>query len=211
MSVISPTITAENAHTYREQMERIAGFAVRIHIDLMDGIFTKNKSVALSQAWLQEGPINDIHIMYQHPESALAELVALKPHLVVVHAESSCDFAAFASSLHTAGIKCGIALFPETPVSSVADSLPIMDHLLIFSGNLGHQGGSVANLELLKKIGEAKAINPDLEIAWDGGAAEGNVVTLAQAGVDVINVGGAIHHTPDAAAAYKKLQQLISS
>ncbi len=190
-------------------MDRIASFASRVHIDLMDGIFTKNRSVDIGQIWLQEGLVNDVHLMFQQPEDVLDELLRLAPHLVVVHAESDCRIAAFAQRLHEADIQCGVALFPETAVEAIADSLLQIDHLLIFSGNLGHQGGSVANLELLQKVHQARAINPNLEIAWDGGVSTENISRLVAGGIDVVNVGGAIHHAPDAELAYNALAELL--
>ena len=37
-----------------------------------------------------------------------------------------------------------------------------------------------------------KAINPSIEVGWDGGANLENIHYIAQAGVGVINVGGAL-------------------
>ncbi|HMS30776.1 MAG TPA: hypothetical protein PJ984_00070 [Candidatus Saccharibacteria bacterium] len=210
MSVICPTITAENPHTYREQMQRVSGFASRIHIDLMDGIFAPNKSLGIENVWLAEGLINDIHVMYQQPEEILSDLIALQPNLVSVHAESDCNVEEFARDLHTAGIKCGLAVFPETTIESVATILPHVDQLLIFSGNLGYQGGSVANLALLEKIPQAREINSQLEFAWDGGVNHENVVELASKGVTVINAGGYIHHASNPEQAYRKLTNLLT-
>lgn len=210
MSVICPTITAENPHTYREQMERVSGFASRIHIDLMDGVFAPSKSVGIEKVWLADGLINDIHVMYQKPEEIISELTTLKPHLVSVHAESDCNVEQFAKVLHASGIKCGLAVFPETTIKSVATVLPYVDQLLIFSGNLGYQGGSVAKLDLLEKIPQARAINAKLEFAWDGGVNHENVVELASKGVTVINAGGYIHHADNPELAFLKLTDLLA-
>lgn len=210
MSVICPTITAENPHTYREQMQRVSGFASRIHIDLMDGVFAPSKSLGIENVWLADGLINDIHVMYQKPEEILSDLIALQPNLVSVHAESDCNVEEFAKALHTAGIKCGLAVFPETTIESVAAILPHVDQLLIFSGNLGYQGGSVANLALLEKIPQAREINPQLEFAWDGGVNHENVAELASKGVTVINAGGYIHHASNPEQAYRKLTNLLT-
>jgi len=196
MSVICPTITAENPHTYREQMQRVSGFASRIHIDLMDGIFAPNKSLGIEK--------------YQQPEEILSDLIALQPNLVSVHAESDCNVEEFARDLHTAGIKCGLAVFPETTIESVATILPHVDQLLIFSGNLGYQGGSVANLDLLGKVPQARAVNAQLEFAWDGGVNHENVAELASKGVTVINAGGYIHHASNPEQAYRKLTNLLT-
>lgn len=209
MSQIVPTITAENPHVFREQAERVQSFAERVHIDLMDGVFTPNQSLDTSQVWLLDGLVNDIHLMFQYPQDVLEQLVVLAPALIVIPAEATFDIDEVVELLHANGIKLGIALLAETSVEMVKELLPKIDHLLIFSGNLGYQGGSVANLGLLAKITAAKAINPELEIGWDGGVNNSNVAQLTSAGVDVINVGGSIHAAPDPGLAYHALTALI--
>lgn len=209
MSQIVPTITAENPHVYRDQIERVQGFAKRIHIDLMDGIFTPNKSIGIENVWWSEDIVADIHLMFQNPQEQLEILLKLKPNLVTIHAESDCSFLQFAEKLTQNDIKCGVALLPETSVESLGETIQHIQHLLIFSGNLGYQGGSVANLDLLEKVTKAKDLNPELEIAWDGGINETNTRALAAAGVEVLNVGGYIHAAPDAGLAYKALTELL--
>jgi ribulose-phosphate 3-epimerase len=83
------------------------------------------------------------------------------------------------------------------------------DHILIFSGDLGHYGGT-ASLMQLEKIRLVKAINPNAEIGWDGGANIDNAFTLAQGGVDVLNVGGAIGNAEDPASVYATLVREIN-
>lgn len=204
--VVVPTITAENAHIYREQIENVEKFTPRIHIDLMDGVFTENKSVDVEQVWWPENIIADIHLMFEDPEKEIDKLIKLKPNMVVVQAESRCDVPLFASKLLEKGIKTGLAIFPETSVESINYILPHIHQVLIFSGNLGHQGGSEADLSLLNKVKEIKTAHRWVgEIAWDGGVNDQNVAKLAQSGVDVINSGGFIQHSSDPEKAYRKL------
>lgn len=209
MSQIVPTITAENPHIFREQIERVEGFTKRIHIDLMDGIFTSNQSVSIEQVWLPTDIICDIHLMFKEPEDVFSDLIALQPHMIIVPAEATFNMNHIKEMLKGTNIKLGLALLPETSVESIKNYLNDIDHLLIFSGNLGHQGGSVANLYLLKKVEVARKINPALEIGWDGGVNDSNVAAFASAGVDIINTGGYIHTAPDAGLAYKTLSGLL--
>lgn len=208
MSIICPTITAENPHVYREQIERVSSFAPRLHVDVMDGIFTPNKSVELSQLWWPEEKEIDIHLMYQSPDGVLDQIIELKPSLLIVHASVVKDVQSLSESLGRAGIKLGVALFPDDQVSNITESLPLLSHVLVFSGNLGYQGGSVADLGLLSKVEEIKKINPNIEIGWDGGVNDQNAFDIAEAGVDVINSGGYIHTALNPENAYKTLATL---
>jgi ribulose-phosphate 3-epimerase len=210
MAIISPTITAENPHIYREQIELVQPFAKRLHIDLMDGVFTPNKSIDIAKLWWPENMIIDLHVMYKDPSSYLDEFLRLKPELVIVQAESDCDIPKFAAALNEALIKCGVALLPTTQVDSITYVFAEIQHVLIFSGNLGHQGGSNADLTLLDKVKHIKTLNPSLEVAWDGGVNDQNAKLLSDAGVDVLDVGGFIHTSQNPLAAYNTLTTAVN-
>lgn len=206
---ICPTITTNHPHTYREQMERIAPFATRVHIDLSDGEFTPNKLIPADQIWWPGGMRADLHVMYKRPFDYLDVLVALGPQLIIVHAEAEGDFLTFAQRLHHHGIEAGVALLPDTKPEIIKPGLEFIDHVLIFSGNLGHQGGSEANLALLDKVSAIKSLKPTIEVSWDGGVNDKNAVQLVQGGIEVLNVGSYIQSAPDAQQAYTALRELI--
>jgi ribulose-phosphate 3-epimerase len=207
MPTICPTITAEDNHDYRAQMELISPFAKRVHIDLMDGQFAPSRSPELNQTWWPDNITADIHLMYKFPESSLDTLISLHPSLVVWHYEAEVDHLQFAARLRDNGIKVGLALLQQTSVDDIKDLLPNFDHVLIFSGHLGYHGGE-ADLSLLDKVQQIKDLNLDIEIAWDGGINETNARQLIDAGVSVLNVGGYIHSSSSPASAYATLEAL---
>lgn len=210
MAIICPTVTAYDPHQYREQMERVTPFAHRIHIDLMDGDLAPTKSPSVAQVWLPEGIKTDIHIMYRKPAEVLGRLIELKPHMVVFHAEADGMFEEIAERLKNHSIKVGVALLPGTEVSLIEPAIHLINHVLIFSGDLGHFGGK-ADLSLLGKVGELKAIKPHLEIGWDGGINADNALTLINNGVDVLNTGGFIQRASDPATAYATLKAIVEN
>jgi ribulose-phosphate 3-epimerase len=207
VTAICPTVTASNLHEYRAQIERVQPFAKRIHIDLMDGHFAPTESPDLSHVWLPRGLTSDIHLMYQEPMVCLPQLLKLRPNLVIIHNEAHVHHMHFAAELHKAGIKAGLALLADTPVHYAEQIMHSFDHVLIFSGNLGHHGGQ-ADLNLLDKVREVRAHNPHAEIGWDGGINADNAKILAEAGVDVLNVGGFIQGSSNPGDAYATLEAL---
>ena len=207
MAVVCPTVTADEPHEYRIQMERIAPFAHRIHIDLADGVFTPNRLIDVMQVWWPIGVKADMHLMYESVKPFLAQLKDQRPHMVIVHAESVGNFYDIAKPLHDLGIKMGVALLQHTPVSKIKPAIKDIDHVLIFSGDLGHFGGT-ANLELLEKVKEVRKLKEDIEIGWDGGINADNVKDLVKGGVDVLNTGGAIQRAKVPEAAFNKLSNL---
>jgi ribulose-phosphate 3-epimerase len=207
-TTICPTILAEEPNGYRVQMQRVVPFARRLHIDLMDGIFAQPRSVGLSEVyWPANIPV-DLHVMYQKPFVHAQELAALGPRMIIVHAEAEGNFLAFATWLHQHGMEVGLALLPQTPVQDIAPALELIDHVLIFSGRLGHYGGT-ADLRLLSKVQQLRALKPSVEIGWDGGVNANNARDLAEGGVDVLNVGGYIEHAISPAQAYATLESLV--
>ena len=210
MTTICPTVTVTEPHAYREQVEKIIPFALRVHIDLSDGIFSPVKLIDIDNVWWPGGMRADLHVMYQNPTEHLPAMTALGPQLIIVHAEADGDFASFAKLLHNHGIEVGVALLPSTPVAAIAPALAMIDHVLIFSGDLGHYGGQ-ADLNLLSKVRELRTLKPTLEIGWDGGVNDQNVQALVHGGVDVLNAGGYIANAENPAQAYATLKALADN
>ena len=209
-TVICPTVTAFDPHQYREQLERAAKFAERIHIDLMDGEFAQTVSPDLLQVWWPHNVIVDIHLMYQRPMDHLQQLIKLKPHMVIVHNEVDVHHMHFAAELHQHDIKTGLALLKDTPIEWAQQIMHSFDQILIFSGELGHHGGQ-ADLSLLDKVKYVRQHHPEAEIAWDGGINDQNIKELAAAGVNVMNVGGYIQKSETPDRAYDKLISVIKA
>ncbi len=206
MAVVCPTITAYSTDDYKTQMDRILHLGPRIQIDLTDGEFTKEKTVGPEDAWWPVGMLADFHLMYKYPLSAVQEILKHKPNLIIVHAECEGSFDELVHLCKTAGVKVGAALLQNTPTEVLYPALNQLDHVLIFSGNLGYQGGSYADLGLLEKVKDLKSKKPSLEIGWDGGVNDQNITELILGGVDVVNAGGIIHNSQDPAKAYYALK-----
>lgn len=202
MSVICPTVLAETVDEYRDQLEVIAPFASRIQIDLGDGKFTA-KTLDIADVWWPNTLVADIHLMYREPLEVLSSLVAMKPSMVIIHAEanSAADALVYLRNHH---IRAGVALLQETSVESASELIRTSDHVLIFSGSLGSFGGKV-DFSLLGKVQQIRSISPDIEIGWDGGVNADNARKLADGGVDVLNVGGAIQRANHPENAYRDL------
>lgn len=204
--MICPTVLADTVDDYRDQIGAIQGFASRIQIDLGDGRFT-TETVGLADVWWPEHITADIHLMYKEPLKVVADLVALKPGMVIVHAESD-EAGKALELLREQHIRTGVALLQQTSVESAADLIRLSDHVLIFSGSLGSFGGQV-DLSLLGKVPQIRNIEPDIEIGWDGGINADTARRLADGGIDVLNVGGAIQKASHPENAYRDLSRRL--
>ena len=205
--VVCPTILAADEDEYRHQIEKVSGFAHRIQIDLTDRQFATPKTIAPEQAWWPVGMKADLHLMYKNPIAAAETLLEHQPNLIIVHAEAQGQFDAIASICHKRHIKVGVAVMPKTSPQSITGALDKIDHVLIYSGNLGEFGGH-ANLDLLSKVHYLKQHNPHLEIGWDGGVNSHNIAQLVVGGIDVLNVGSYIQSADDPEKAFYRLNRI---
>ena len=210
MSIICPTVTANNSKEFRTQMERVAPFIERIHIDLMDGLFAPTKSPNISDTWWPHYVGADLHLMYQRPMDYMEQLIKLNPRMVIVHNEADVHHMQFAGELHKEKILVGLAILAETPIEHAFQIMHSFDQVLVFSGKLGFHGGE-ADLGLLDKVRKIRQHHPDAEIAWDGGINAQNAKLLVDAGVDVLNVGDYIQNSPDPKANYNTLKSILAS
>ncbi|OYX38283.1 hypothetical protein B7Z00_02260 [Candidatus Saccharibacteria bacterium 32-50-10] len=209
MAVIAPCITVETVEAFQESIDRIKPFATRVHVDLSDGEFAPTFLVTPDEVtWPPQWQV-DIHAMVMRPSEHLPKLIAMKPQLIVIHAESAENTVVHLQNIKQAGIKAGVALLRTTVPSTVSDAIKEADHVMIFSGDLGYYGGK-ASLMQVEKIRLVKAINPKVEIGWDGGVNIDNAFMLSQSGVDVLNTGGAIAKSNDPAATFAQLTREIN-
>lgn len=207
MASVAPTILATTPEDYSARIDRVKPFATRIHVDICDGVFIETKTVGLSQVYDIDGVPMDLHLMMAHPEGQIENIISLQPHLVIVHFEAVGDTTELFRQLHEMGIHVGLAIKPETTIEQVAHILPGIHHLLVFTGKLGHNGGEFQG-ECLEKIAQAREINPELEIAVDGGINEETAQLAIDAGANLLDVGSCIHESTDPESSYIALQAI---
>jgi pentose-5-phosphate-3-epimerase len=207
MPIICPTVLAADKDSYKKQLQRISRFGHRIQIDLTDNSFAKAITIEPKDVWWPVGFKADIHLMYQYPMAAVKTIIAKDPHLIIVHAEADGSFVELAKYCHERKVQVGVALLPATAAELIVKELPNIDHVLIFSGDLGSFGGH-ADLTLLEKVQILKKHKPELEVGWDGGVNAQNASELIFGGVDVLNVGGYIQNSDDPEKAYNSLVRI---
>ncbi len=206
MAEIAVTINSTTPDDYAARINRVKGFARRIHVDISDGQFSPVKSVGLAQAYGINGVALDLHLMVNHPEQQLENVLALKPALVIVHSEAEGDIKHVLEQCRQLGIKTGIAILAATTVDHILDLLPLVDHVLVFTGDLGHNGG-VMDEGCLPKISAIKA-RAKVEVGVDGGVNTETGALAIAAGADVLDVGSFVHEAANPKQAYAQLEAL---
>lgn len=204
MAIIVPTVLTSETTEFVTQLQAFHNFAKRIQIDISDGTFAPSQTVLPKDMRLPTDVQIDLHMMVAKPSDYITQVISLKPSMCILHAEVDDDLSSLAQQLRSAGIKFGIALLKTTFPRRAQGLISEADHVLIFAGKLGEQGGTIDMLQT-EKVPLIKSLNPSVEIGWDGGANLSNVRALAHDGIDVINVGSALSQSTDKVAMYQSL------
>lgn len=127
----------------KEVDELCAAGADIMHLDVMDGHYVPNYALSLGdvKAICQRSSVPcDVHLMATNPYDACEFFVHAGASIIYVHPES--DFAINSTLLKISrlGAQPGIAVNPGLSFSSVEDSLPVVDYVLLMTVNPGFAG-----------------------------------------------------------------------
>lgn len=179
-----------------------------LHLDVMDGVFVPNISYGMP---IVEGlrkitdlPL-DVHLMITNPMDYVQQFSDAGADLITFHAESVADPVPVIEKIKSLGCGGGLAINPDTPVSSIESSLPICDLVVIMAVQAGF-GGQKFDPRSLEKLKQAREIaGPDLLLEIDGGVNESTVGTCVEQGAQLLVAGSAIFRQPDYRIAMEKL------
>jgi ribulose-phosphate 3-epimerase len=152
----------------------------------------------------------EAHLMVLLPEDCLEDLRKAGAKKIVFHYEATPSPVDVIRKIKQLGMKVGLAVNPETPVSAIAPLVKQVDSVLFLAVNPGFYGAKFIP-EVLDKMVEFRKIYPKMEMGIDGGIKENNIAQIARTGVDVIYVGSAIFLQPDPAASFRRLKALAQS
>lgn len=162
-----------------------------IHVDVCDGIFVNNKHIQIEEV-KKLGNLHhklDVHLMCSDPTPYILEFAKLNTETITIHAEID-DVIKNLSLIKMKGIKCGLAIKPETKVSSLSPYLNFIDNVIILGVTTG-LGGQSLILSTISKINELvelrKQNNLNFLITFDGGINDDTIKLVK--GVDVV-IGG---------------------
>ena len=197
--ILSPSILSADFKALGEQMKATEeNGATYLHFDVMDGMFVPSISFGmpvLKSIHDATGQVMDAHLMVQEPIRYVEAFKEAGAHIVTVHLEACEDVGATLGKIHDCGMKAGLSICPETPVSAVEPFLPQIEMLLIMSVHPGF-GGQKFIPESLDKIREARkriqAGGYNIDIQVDGGIYLTNVREVLEAGANIIVAGSAV-------------------
>lgn len=169
-----------------------------VHCDVMDGVYVPNITFGMPmvKAFKQNSnlPI-DAHLMITLPEKYVGAFCDAGADIVTFHPDASGDVQGAIDTIKSKGKKCGLVVNADQPFDIVEPYLPEIDLLVVMTVQAGFGGQKFMpnRLEMVQKGDEMrKQFGYSYLIEVDGGVCEDNVLTIKDAGADIVVAGSAV-------------------
>jgi len=212
MSKIIPTILTDSVSEYQNRFEILKSLTNRIQVDFMDGDFVDTHSIRPDE--IPDSVLDytnklmlEAHLMVEDPMKWLNKLNT-DFNFAYIHFETKRlkdGWSKWQEEALLKGIRLGLAINPETPISALKNITPLPEAILILGVNPGRLGQEILP-DSIDKIKEAKEIFP-CPIGLDGGVNKSNIESIVKTGADFIYIGSALK-TDDLVKDWQELNKL---
>lgn len=216
MIQIAPSILSADFNHLGRQISQVEALDVKIlHIDVMDGMFVPSISFGMPViASIRKNTklFFDVHMMVQDPQRYVEAFAKVGTDMMTIHAEACSCIGDTIKKIHDNGMKCGIALNPDTPISAIESYLPDADMILVMSVQPGF-GGQKLIPDTLDKMAALHRLRQ--ENGWhylievDGGVNVETLGSVVKTGADIAVAGTAVFGG-DIDSNLKKLRGVIA-
>lgn len=205
------------SYSEKEFRERIGNTALRAlttlwQIDILDGTLFENTSWSNLEALSSHFslPQIELHLMVADPVTYATVWKERVPSLkrVIIHAEIPTSVEHALNEIRDLGLETGIALNPDTPLSTIEKYEQLFDMILILGVHPGYSGRSFLGQPILDKVRDAKTRFPEKLIAVDGGVTLENAASIKEAGADQLCIASAIWQSEDQAKTFRAFSNL---
>ena len=213
MVQIAPSILAADFANLGNAIRLVesAGAEV-IHVDVMDGHFVPNITmgppVVASIRKVTTLPL-DVHLMIEDPDAYIQPFVEAGADWISVHVEACRHLDRTIQLIRSCGAKPGVVLNPATSLSTLDETLRLVDYVLVMTVNPGFGGQrflpyTLEKVQRLRKVIQHKGLSAKIEV--DGGVGLENVPDLVKSGANILVVGSQIFGDPDPAEAVQEAE-----
>lgn len=211
MAIIIPGILTNNEAVYVKRLNMAAHSSHLVQIDVVDGLFSKNKTVGVNVIKkYQPSCLLEIQLMVVQPQKFVEELVDINfISKIIFPLESGEDEGQLIYRIKKAGKDVGISLNPDTKITDARIFFNNINLLLLMTGKPGYSG-QVLGESTYDRIREAKELAPGLPLEVDIGVNFENAAKLAHCGANFLVASSALFGSDDFSVAYEKLAKLAA-
>lgn len=206
-----PSLLYPDFDQFSERFAQCVDLGGQVHIDFADGEFVANRLPSIDKVISLHGQIEiEAHFMIQQPTAWVqSALTDNRFKTLIVHAESDFDLEGLSTQVRHSGRKFGLALKPQTSVDQIADSIELIDQVLVLLVDPGFNGSPFIP-EMVQKIYEIRQRFPDLIVEADGGMNPETLSLVKAAGAHHAAIGSYLHQK-DLKPNLDRLRQLLDS
>lgn len=142
-----------------------------LHVDVQDGKYTTAPKRDYDSLYLSKKPL-DVHLMVSNPFNYISKYALLNTEVIVFHLEIDEDINGLLDYIKSMGLKCGLAIKPETSIEKLEPYLGKLDKVLLLTVTLGASNqkmieSSLYKIDVLRQLRREKGYT--FEIFVDGG------------------------------------------
>lgn len=189
-----------NMSSQIEYIQRVATYGADMyHLDVMDGEFTKHKSIDykyFEQLREKSTLLFDAHLMVANPAKVIDKYIKSGANILTVHYETFDDtdkLIKLLKHIKKKGKMAGLAIDLNTDIKVVDQFLKYIDLVLIMAVKAG-KGGQEFNHSAIKKIKYVRNLDDKILIEVDGGINPETGALCVKAGADILSCGNYIYN-----------------
>ena len=211
-TVICPSLLSADFSKLDQSIGLIKADTPILHLDIMDGHFVPNISFGpgiVSIVRTLTDQLLDVHLMVSDPARWIEPFYKAGADFLVIHLEATPHAERLLTEIRERGMRAGIALTPQTPVSMLDYLMDKLDLILLMTVNPGFGGQSYlpAMTEKIRVLRDrVDDSGRSILLQVDGGIDVRTAPIAAQAGADLLVAGSAVFGEDDPAAALEQLK-----
>ena len=195
MKKISPSLICMDLCNIEAEVLRLEMLGISmLHIDIIDGIYSPDMPLGVDiirQLREKSNMEFDAHLMSVNNEAYAELLLESGINRLCFHTEFEKRPSILIRKIKSRGVKAGIAISPETPISILEHLIPMCDFVLLMRIDAGyaHLAGQGIYDCVDGKIAKIREISKDIEIEVDGRIGFDEIASLGRQGVDTFVCG----------------------